>query len=141
MINQRGMLCHIHPKWGEQLVVPASQRRTIISALHDDHLAGHSGSRRTLHRVQERYFWPGMARDVKRYVKECLTCCRVKDTPVPTAPLVPVDTSTLELWQKVALDVIGPISPVSENGARFIVVCQDYFTKWPELVPGGTLYH
>ena len=29
-------------------------------------------------------------------------------------------------------------SPVSENGARFIVVCQDYFTKWPELVALST---
>ena len=72
--------------------------------------------------------------DVKKYAKACLTCCRVKDTPVATAPLCPVDTSTLEPWQKVALDVIGPISPTAENGARFIVVCQDYFTKWPELV-------
>ena len=133
-VNQRGMLCHVHPKWGERLVVPESQRAGIIISLHDDPLAGHTGSRRTLHRIQERYFWPGMVGDVKQYVKACLTCCRVKDSPVPTAPLVPVDTSTLEPWQKVALDIVGPISPTSESGARFIIVCQNYFTKWPELV-------
>lgn len=132
--NQRGMLCHVHPKWGERLVVPESQRSGIITSLHDDQLAGHCGSRRTLHRIQERYFWPGMVRDVKKHVKACLACCRTKDTPVTTAPLVPVDTSTLEPWQKVALDIVGPISPTSESGARFIIVCQDYFTKWPELV-------
>ena len=132
--NQRGMLCHVHPKWGERLVVPESQRIGIITSLHDDQLAGHCGSRRTLHRIQERYFWPGMVRDVKQHVKACLACCRTKDTPVTTAPLMPVDTSTLEPWQKVALDIVGPISPTSESGARFIIVCQDYFTKWPELV-------
>ena len=133
-VNQRGALCHVHPTYGERLVVPRSQRAAVIRALHDDQLAGHTGSRRTLRRVQERYFWPGLTKDVKQHVKACLVCCTVKDTPVPTAPMVPVDTSALNVWEKVAIDIIGPIAPCSESGARFIVVCQDYFSKWPELV-------
>ena len=134
MTNQRGALCHLHPTFGEQLVVPKSQRDGIIRTLHADQLAGHTGSRRTIRRVQERYFWPGMTRDIKQFVKACHICCTVKDTPVPTAPLVPVDTSVLNVWEKVAIDIVGPIMPRSESGARFIVVCQDYFSKWPELV-------
>ena len=89
------MLCHVHPRWGEQLVVPVSQRKEIITSLHDDKLAGHAGSKRTLHRIQERYFWPGMVRDVKKHAQACLICCRTKDTLVTTAPLMSVDTSTL----------------------------------------------
>ena len=133
-VNTQGALCHVHPVFGEQLVVPESQRVTVIQALHDDKLSGHTGSKRTVRRVQERYFWPGLTGDVKRHVKSCLICCTVKDTPVPTAPMVPVDTSALNVWEKVAIDIVGPIMPRSESGARFIVVCQDYFSKWPELV-------
>ena len=30
------------------------------------------------------------------------------------------------------MDVIGPITPKSSNGHRFILVAIDYFTKWVE---------
>ena len=31
------------------------------------------------------------------------------------------------------MDVIGPITPKSSNGYRFILVAIDYFTKWVEV--------
>ena len=33
--------------------------------------------------------------------------------------------------QRVAMDVVGPL-PKSRQGNRFILVVNDYFTKWPE---------
>ena len=31
---------------------------------------------------------------------------------------------------QVAIDFVGPISPTSTNGNRFILTVSDYFTKW-----------
>ena len=52
-------------------------------------------------------------------------------------------TSYLELnpiplhshWHHVGMDFIGPLSPISSNGNRFILTLSDYFSKWAEAVP------
>lgn len=38
-------------------------------------------------------------------------------------------------WYHVGIDFVGPITPVSKNGHRFILTLSDYFTKWVEAVP------
>ena len=46
----------------------------ILSKNHDNSHAGHFGAHKTLELLQRKYFWPSMAKDVKRYVKDCETC-------------------------------------------------------------------
>ena len=43
-------------------------------------------------------------------------------------------TSTwpFEMW---GMDVVGPISPPSSKGHRFILAITDYFSKWAEAIP------
>ena len=38
-------------------------------------------------------------------------------------------------WHHVGMDFIGPITPISSNGNRFILTLSDYFSKWVEAVP------
>ena len=38
-------------------------------------------------------------------------------------------------WHHVGMDFIGPISPISNSGNRFILTLSDYFSKWVEAVP------
>ena len=33
------------------------------------------------------------------------------------------------------MDVVGPISPPSSKGHRFILVITDYFSKWAKAIP------
>jgi hypothetical protein len=115
-----------------QLIVPKSARVNILKELHDK--IGHNGISKTLCRVRERYFWPGMLSFVKKYCKSCHICAINKDNPSPnSAPLVPISTSHLEPFQMVGMDILGPF-PTAVNGEKYIVVLQDYFTKWPEAV-------
>ena len=55
-------------------VVPISLRRVVIVACHSSPFAGHSGINRTLYRVQTRYWWPGVVRDVTEGVRGCGHC-------------------------------------------------------------------
>lgn len=36
--------------------------------------------------------------------------------------------------ERVALDIMGPL-PLSDKGNRYLLVIEDYFTKWTEAVP------
>ena len=38
-------------------------------------------------------------------------------------------------WYMIGIDFIGPISPESEDGSRYILTISDYFTKWVEALP------
>ena len=45
----------------------------ILKACHIDPTAGHMGIKKTVHRITERFIWPGIVKDVKEMV--CLTHC------------------------------------------------------------------
>ena len=40
-------------------------------------------------------------------------------------------------WYHIGMDFIGPISPTTQNGNRFILTICDYFTKfgWAKALP------
>jgi len=37
-------------------------------------------------------------------------------------------------WYHIGIDFVGPITPLSHNGNRYILTLSDYFTKWVEAV-------
>ena len=41
-------------------------------------------------------------------------------------------------WFHIGIDFVGPISPVSVTGSRYILTISDYFSKWVEAVPTST---
>ncbi len=38
-------------------------------------------------------------------------------------------------FKRVAVDLVGPMFPPSENGYRYILTLVDYATRYPEVVP------
>jgi len=38
-------------------------------------------------------------------------------------------------WYHIGIDFIGPISPASHQGNRYILTITDYFTKFVEAIP------
>ena len=72
-----------------------------------------------------------MAKDVAQYCSRCVRCQTTKALPGVPAPLQPVIAS--RPWELVAVDVLKV--PMSLQGNEYILVAQDYFTKWPFAVP------
>ena len=65
-----------------------------MQQIHDGTLGGHSGYLKSLHRVQRDFYWPGLRADVKKYVRECDTCQRLKHETCSPASLLIVTTFT-----------------------------------------------
>jgi len=68
------------------------------------------------------------------YVKRC-HACQIHVDFIHQAPrhLHPITSSrTFDMW---GIDVVGPISPPSSKGHRFILSIIDYSSKWAEAIP------
>lgn len=61
-----------------KLCVGKPLRQRVLQECHDAPTAGHIGIRKTITRVEQWYYWPGMFRDVARYVRSCVQCQKYK---------------------------------------------------------------
>ncbi|XP_063813536.1 uncharacterized protein LOC135053191, partial [Pseudophryne corroboree] len=115
-----------------QLVVPRSFREQLMSVAHEIPLAGHLGRDRTLRRLTQNFFWPGVSDDVRTYCKSCDVCQRL-GRPSARAPLrsLPI---VGEPFQRVAVDIVSPLPVPSRSGKRYILTVVDYATRYPEAV-------
>jgi hypothetical protein len=118
-----------HLYYYNRIVIPSSKRDQILSLSHNHPLSGHLGTANTYARLKDTYYWPGMFKDVQEYVTSCSTCQkRSKQHPIP-----PTSSSriTPKIFHHIGIDIVGPL-PVTPSGNRYIVVCIDFFSKYPE---------
>jgi hypothetical protein len=113
-------------------VVTKGEVELVLRYFHTDLLAGHFAFQRTYQKIAERYYWPGMRKDVYDYVRTCDVCQRrghPQRKPEPLHPLV-----VGQPFDRVGIDMVGPLQE-TKAGNRYIVVATDYLTKWPEALP------
>ena len=118
-----------------QVVVPAEYRRHVLQIAHESILGGHQGAKKTGDKIMENFHWPGIGADIRRYVQSCDICQRTtpkgRVTKIPLGDMPIIDTP----FERVAVDLVGPIKPASERGHRYILVLVDYATRYPEAIP------
>ncbi|XP_041439585.1 uncharacterized protein LOC121400486 [Xenopus laevis] len=117
-----------------QLIVPQSYRAQLLHMAHEIPLAGHQGVTRTQHRLTQNFYWPGVSQEVTRYCRTCDSCQRTgRANDKPRFPLCPLPIIS-EPFQRVAVDLIGPLSRPSRSGKQYILTVVDYATRYPEAV-------
>ena len=112
-------------------ILPHSLQHEALMCNHDAPGSGHQGADKTLERLRTEAYWVSMARDVNRHCRECTKCQQCKLVTPQRAPLTSIPIG--QPWQMIAADVLEV--PVSSNNNRYILVVQDYFTKWAEAIP------
>ncbi|XP_075539731.1 uncharacterized protein LOC142574564 [Dermacentor variabilis] len=118
----------------DQLVVPKDLRGMVMKLAHEGILAGHQGVTKTVDRIVAEFYWPGVQSETKRFVKSCDVCQRtvprhlVGRAPLGTMPVI--DTP----FARVGIDIIGPLSPTSDKGNRYILTMVDFATRYPDAV-------
>ena len=96
-----------------QLVLPSVWVPDILYGLHDSIIGGHLGTRKTLEKVQHRFYWPGQRHDVEQWCSKCLVCNSPKSPPKRRAPL---EVSKVDRpLERVAMDILGPL-PETPHG-------------------------
>ena len=139
--RRRGVLYRIRNRvdglgeCSKQIMVPKILRRKVMEVAHDSIFGGHLGIKRTKDRSQTNFYWPGMQGDITSFCRSCDVC--QKTTAKGSVPRVPVgDMPLIDMpFRRVAVDLVGPISPPSEKGHRYILTLVDYATRYPEAVP------
>ncbi|KAK3544947.1 hypothetical protein QTP86_029196, partial [Hemibagrus guttatus] len=113
--------------------VPQSRRTNLIHSTHTSLGTGHPGITGTLSLLRQRFWWPHMATEVKRYVQGCRECAMAK-TPrhLPSGKLLPLPVPNRP-WSHLGVDFITDL-PAS-GGYTCILVIVDRFSKSCRLIP------
>lgn len=111
----------------------AQLHQSIMSALHNSALGGHSGFPVTYHRIKADFAWPGMKRQVKECLQSCLTCQQAKpnrmEYPRLLLPLPVPDHA----WHTVNLDFISGLPQSHKYNCILVVVGK--FSKYAHFLP------
>ena len=122
-------------KENRQVVVPETYRTEVLRLAHDVPMSGHLGVTKTKQRIWNDFVWPGICGDVRRYCASCDKCQRASPRGstqrVPLGKMPIIDTP----FDRVAVDLIGPIVPSSERGHKYIITIVDYATRYVEAKP------
>ena len=111
-----------------QFVVPQIHRNAALDGCHQE--AAHQGQSRSLSLMQERFWWPSMARNLRNCIWKCGHCQKFEATP-PVAPLRPLMCSGPGELLHVDFTSIEETIPLCEEPViRNVMVMQDHFSKY-----------
>src|ERR1700709_192415 len=108
-------------------------RTDIIGRNHDSMSAGHGGTAKTTELVSRRYFWPDMRETIKRYIKNCDTCQRIKVVRHAPYGLLQPNEAPDKQWKSIAMDFITDLP--ESGGYDAILVVIDRLTKMSHFIP------
>ncbi len=116
-------------EFAEQIAIPGKLKTEILHECHDSVFGGHHGFQKTLNKVQMRFYWPQMRKEIEQYCTNCILCNNKKGPwKKSRAPLNPIPITGA--FDRVAIDVLQ--LPTSSSGNRVVIVFTDYLTKWTE---------
>jgi len=119
-------------KEGRIYVPEGDLRREIIQLHHNTLVGGHGGRWKTMELIGRNYWWPGITKEVGRYVEGCSACQRYKNqSEAPAGKLMP--NAILEKpWSHISADFITKL-PLAQ-GYNTILVVYDCFSKMAHFI-------
>ena len=123
-------------RFGTRLCVPndGDLRRELLEEAHCSKFVIHLGGMKMYRDLKQNYWWPGMKRDIARFVAQCLVCQQVKAEHQQLAgSLQPLSIPEWK-WEYITMDfVIGLPRTLGSNNAIWVIV--DRLTKSAHFLP------
>ncbi|GBG59910.1 hypothetical protein CBR_g66715 [Chara braunii] len=132
---QEGYLL-VHTRGKDLLCVSSDPhlRTRLLGEFHDAPATGHFVVNRTIGRLRQRFWWPGLLGDVTRYCESFEVCRRCKSrNHRPYGELRPLPVP-LRRREAIAMDITGPF-PKHKTGVYGILTVVDRLTKFAMFPP------
>ena len=112
-------------------------KQKLLHEHHDTRITGHLGRDKTSQLLRRNYWWPGLERSVREYVKSCPVCQRSKPSnQAPAGLLQPLPTPE-HRWDEVTMDLITQL-PQTPRGFDAIITFTDRLSKMVHFAPCTT---
>ena len=111
-----------------RIYLPEKFRNKVVGFYHEN--GGHFGVQKTQDLVTRLYYWPRMRLTVRRYVKKCHVCARVKAPPQLAGQSIRVENGRRP-WDVVTIDLY---TYQRIDGYDHVLVMADGFTRGVEVV-------
>ncbi|GKD69170.1 putative reverse transcriptase domain-containing protein [Tanacetum coccineum] len=126
-----GVLCLNGRSW---LPCYGDLRSVVMHESHKSKYFIHLSSEKMYQDIKKLYWWPNMKADIATYVRNCLTCSKVKAEHQRPSGLL-VQPAIFEWkWDNIMMDFITKL-PKSSYGFDTIWVIVDRFTKSAHFLP------
>ena len=107
-----------------KVYVPKNEelRAEVIQSHHDIPAARHRGRWKMVELVMRNYWWPGVTRDVGKYIEGCNLCQRMKNRTEELAGKLKLSEVPKKTWTHLTVDFITKL-PVVVGKDAILVVC------------------
>ena len=116
-----------------KIVIPAALQGRIIAWYH--HYLAHPGQTRMEATLRSLFSWPDMRKQIRLHVRHCKQCQLCKGNPKSYGHLPPKQAEKPEPWNRVDVDLIGPLSIKTPSGTHQLraITMIDPATGWFEM--------
>jgi len=87
----------------------------------------HPGQQQMIDLIKRNYWWPGIKKDIKKYIQGYFKCQQNKVQHMKKARELHSLTTPEGPWKEISIDIIGPLPKFNEKD--MIVVIVNRFTK------------
>ncbi|GJR56090.1 reverse transcriptase domain-containing protein [Tanacetum coccineum] len=99
-----------------------------------DEMIEQRGADKMYYDLRDRYWWPGMKKDIAVYVSKCLTCLKVKAEHQRPFGLLQQPEVPEWKWEGIAMDFVTKLPRTSSGHDTFLVIV-DLLTKSTHFLP------
>ncbi|GKD54521.1 putative reverse transcriptase domain-containing protein [Tanacetum coccineum] len=98
-------------------------RTLIMDKAHKSKYSVHPGADKMYYDLRDRYWWPGMKKDIAEYVSKCLTCLKVKAEHQRPSGLLQQPEIPVWKWEGISMDFVTklPMTSSRHDTIRVIV--------------------
>ena len=131
---------HLHKKgtFRDRLVLPDALVNFVLHSYHDHVLSGgHLSFRPTYEKIKNKFFWPSMSQDVRKWCQNCHSCQRRKTAH--NRPKLPVGHIPVSRpFERVSIDLVEYKS-ISHSSAgvrcKYVMSVMDHLTRYALFIP------
>jgi hypothetical protein len=131
-------------RFNGMILVPKKLEEKVIRKHHDNITEGHPGEARTVEKIQRSFYFPGMIRKVRKFVKACDSCQRNKTSHEKAQGKMHKGILPSRPWQHITIDFMS--NPQTKNVTSSeqmdqTMVIVDRFSKQAILIPCRKSYN